>query len=85
MVQDVQIGGRGGGNLDKIQKNSNFFSWNHPLVGSDIKSESEKEGGVFGECISKQYIVAVFKIKILKSHLCKVWTNKCLNKDIRNM
>ena len=42
------------------------------LVGRNIKSESEKEGGVFGECISKQYIVAVFKIKILKSHLCKV-------------
>ena len=24
-------GGRGGGNLDKIQKNSNFSSWDRPL------------------------------------------------------
>ena len=29
------------------------------LVGSNIKSKSGKEGGVFGECISKQYTVAV--------------------------
>ena len=29
------------------------------LVGSNIKSESEKEGGVFGECNSKLYTVAV--------------------------
>ena len=31
VAQVVQIGGRGGGNLDKIQKNSNFFSWDRPL------------------------------------------------------
>ena len=26
---------RGGGHLDKIQKTSNFFSWNHPLCETD--------------------------------------------------
>ena len=45
------------------------------LVGSNVKSESEKEGGVFGECISKQYTIAdlktVFKIEILNGLLCK--------------
>ena len=34
VLQLVQIGGRGGGNLEKIQKNSNLFSWNHPLTPS---------------------------------------------------
>ena len=29
------------------------------LVGSNVKSESEKEGRIFGECISKQDTVAV--------------------------
>ena len=42
LVQVVQIGGNGGvgrGNLDKIQKNSYFFSGNLPLDHIDIKFE----------------------------------------------
>ena len=47
------------------------------LVGSNVKSESEKEGGVFGDCILCCCLKTVFKIEILNGLLCKG-----LNKEI---
>ena len=40
-------------------------------MGSNVKSESEKEGGVFGDCILCCCLKTVFKIEILNGLLCK--------------